>query len=50
MIEKGICEAVKIVEVNGKKNEVIHRTLKSGNHFGEIALIKNCPRTVSVRA
>tara|TARA_B110000285_G_scaffold225068_1_gene282743 strand:- start:470 stop:727 length:258 start_codon:yes stop_codon:yes gene_type:complete len=45
-----MCDAIKIVEVNGKKNEVVLRSLKSGNHFGEIALVKNIPRTCTVRA
>ena len=30
-----MCDVIKIVEVNGKKNEVVLRSLKSGNHFGE---------------
>jgi cAMP-dependent protein kinase regulator len=47
IIETGACECLKTTE-NGELESI--RTLKEGNHFGEVAIINDSKRTLSVRA
>ena len=50
IIEKGKAECLKL-HLNGNKKYFVHvRTLSDGDHFGEIALIKNEPRSLTIRA
>ena len=50
IIESGEVECLKLYTVDGKKGFVLVRTLASGDHFGELALITNEPRSLSIRA
>jgi CRP-like cAMP-binding protein len=45
IIEKGKVDCIDII--NGE--EIVIRTLTNGNHFGELALIKNEARSLSVK-
>ncbi len=47
IIEEGECECLKDQQDN--KQELV-RKLEAGNHFGEIAILKNVTRTLSVKA
>lgn len=48
IIEQGDCECIKASEDNDSYTQV--RLLGQGDHFGEIAILKNVRRTLSVRA
>lgn len=50
IIESGSCDCLKLHENKGRKGFVIVRTLTAGEHFGEIALIRHEPRSLTVRA
>ena len=50
VIEQGSCEFIRSIENNGKKNKLNLRTLKAGSHFGELALIRKEPRSLTVKA
>ena len=50
IIESGSCDCLKLHENKGRKGFVVVRTLKAGDHFGEIALIRHEPRSLTVRA
>ena len=50
IIEEGEVECLKLHEVSGKLGFMKVRTLESGSHFGELALINNEKRSLSVRA
>jgi len=50
IIESGEVDCLKLYTVNGKRGFVLVRTLTSGDHFGELALITNEKRSLSVRA
>jgi len=47
IIETGVCECLKTTE-NGEMESI--RMLREGNHFGEVAIINDSLRTLSVRA
>ena len=50
IIEKGKCEVLKLHKRNGKQGFVLVRELKESDHFGELALIRHEPRSLTVRA
>jgi CRP-like cAMP-binding protein len=50
IIEQGSCECLKLYDTKGRKGFVMVRTLKAGEHFGELALIKHEPRSLTIRA
>lgn len=50
IIESGSCDCLKLHENKGRKGFVVVRTLQGGDHFGEIALIRHEPRSLTVRA
>lgn len=51
IIEKGSVECLKLHETKDKrKGFILVRSLNQGDHFGEIALIKNEPRSLTIRA
>lgn len=50
IIESGSCDCLKLHENKGRKGFVVVRTLTAGEHFGEIALIRHEPRSLTVRA
>jgi len=50
IIEQGKCECVKHLIENGEASTIVVRVLEEGAHFGEIALIKKAPRSLTVRA
>lgn len=41
---------MKLYDSKGKKGFVVVRTLKAGEYFGEIALIRHEPRSLTIRA
>lgn len=49
IIEKGEVDCLKIYHLKDKVGFVHVRTLKSGEHFGELALINNENRSLSIR-
>ena len=49
IIENGEVECLKLHTVNNRKGFVLVRSLKSGEHFGELALINNEKRSLSIR-
>ena len=49
ILEQGEVECLKLTEVAGKKGFVNVRTLQSGSHFGELALINKDKRSLSIR-
>ena len=50
IIESGEVDCLKLTNYNGKRGFVLVRTLISGDHFGELALIRDETRSLSVRA
>ena len=50
IIEEGELECMKLIEVNGRSGFVRVRNLNKGEHFGEMALINNMNRSLSIRA
>lgn len=46
IIEEGECECLKTKE-NGERDFI--RKLEVGSHFGEIAILKNVKRTLSIK-
>lgn len=50
IIEQGELDCLKLHEYKGKKGFVFVRTLQSGQHFGELALLNNMARSLSIRA
>ena len=50
IIESGEVDCLKLHTINDKRGFVLVRTLASGDHFGELAIIKNETRSLSVRA
>ena len=49
VIENGDVDCLKLHQVGSRKGFVLVRTLKSGEHFGELALINNEKRSLSIR-
>ena len=49
IIEEGDVDCLKLHQIGNKKGFVLVRQLTSGDHFGEIALIKKEKRTLSIR-
>ena len=49
IIEEGEVECLKFTQVDGKDSFISVRTLHESDHFGEIALIKNDKRSLSIR-
>lgn len=49
VIENGEVECLKLHSLNNRKGFVLVRTLKTGSHFGELALINNEKRSLSIR-
>lgn len=47
LIAKGACE---VYLVNEKKNKMKIKNLRSGDYFGEIALIYGCKRTTTIQS
>jgi CRP-like cAMP-binding protein len=50
IIEQGELDCLKLHEYKGKRGFVFVRTLSSGQHFGELALLNNMNRSLSIRA
>lgn len=46
LIEQGQCECIKI-DSKGQQKQI--RVLSEGDHFGEVAILQNVKRTLSVR-
>mmetsp|Transcript_15706 Transcript_15706/g.26483 ORF Transcript_15706/g.26483 Transcript_15706/m.26483 type:complete len:139 (+) Transcript_15706:636-1052(+) len=49
IIEKGDVDCLKLHKVGNKSGFVLVRSLNSGDHFGELALIKKEKRSLSIR-
>ena len=49
IIESGEVECLKLYKVGQKTGFVLVRCLSNGHHFGELALINNEPRSISIR-
>ena len=49
MIEEGTVECLKFHKVGKKKGFIVVRELHAGEHFGELALINNQERSLSIR-
>ena len=49
VIESGEVDCLKLHQVGSRKGFVLVRTLESGAHFGELALINNEKRSLSIR-
>jgi cAMP-dependent protein kinase regulator len=49
VIEDGEVECLKLQSLNNRTGFVLVRTLKTGEHFGELALINNEKRSLSIR-
>ena len=50
IIETGEVDCLKLHTIGNKRGFVLVRTLKAGEHFGELALITNEKRSLSIRA
>ena len=49
IIEQGVVECLKLHQVQNRKGFLHVRELKAGDHFGELALINNEKRSLSIR-
>lgn len=49
IIQEGEVDCLKVVEKGNKRGYVHVRTLEKGSHFGELALINNDKRSLSIR-